>query len=112
MTSTSKTKVAEERKRSLLKTFSWRAVASLDTLILSFAVMWFTRPDEAAGVLSAAGIITALEIPNKLLLYYLHERFWARVELGRGGQDAGDDEAIQHHPVSGNEPVELPRAAA
>ena len=98
--------VAEDRKRSLFKTFSWRAVASLDTLVLSYLVIWFSDPEAMRGALTAAGIIAALEVPNKLLLYYLHERFWARVALGRVEKADEDEERV------GDDAADVPRAAA
>jgi len=72
----------ETRKRSLTKTASWRAVASLDTLLIAFLVVWLFGPESAKGAGAAAGLIAAFEVPSKLALYYFHERFWQRLRWG------------------------------
>ena len=59
--------------RSLAKTFSWRFLASIDTFILGWIV---------TGNMVFAGSIASLEVLTKLVLYYLHERAWARVLWG------------------------------
>lgn len=59
--------------RSLAKTFSWRALASIDTFILGLII---------TGSMTFAGSIASLEVLTKLILYYLHERAWARVVWG------------------------------
>ena len=58
----------EGHKRSLVKAISWRALGSLDTLLLSYLV---------TGSLKAAGSIATVETFTKVGLYYLHERAWA-----------------------------------
>ena len=59
--------------RSLAKTISWRALASIDTFLLGWLV---------TGNMVFAGSIASLEVLTKMLLYYLHERAWARVLWG------------------------------
>ena len=54
-------------KRHLAKTITWRALGTLDTLLLS----WFISDDLAVGVQ-----IGGLELVTKMILYYLHERLW------------------------------------
>lgn len=74
---------SETRSRSLVKTLSWRTAATLTTLVISFSVMLLFRPTDAATGAKAAGVIAAIEVPSKLLLYYAHERLWSRLALGR-----------------------------
>ena len=62
------------RKRSLIKSITWRIIASLDT----FVIAWFIT-----GKLSWAGSIASLEILTKTFLYYFHERIWEKVNIGR-----------------------------
>ena len=64
MTSTTR----EGHKRSAAKAISWRALGSLDTLLLSYLI---------TGSLKAAGSIATMETFTKVGLYYLHERVWA-----------------------------------
>ena len=60
--------------RSFAKTISWRALGSLDTLVLGYI---FT------GSLKIAGSIASAEVVTKVVLYYLHERGWAHIKWGR-----------------------------
>ncbi len=60
--------------RSLAKALSWRVLGSLDTMLLS----WFFTQEVAVAV--AIGLT---EVATKMVLYYLHERAWNRIPLGR-----------------------------
>lgn len=60
--------------RSLAKTVSWRALGSLDTLLLGYV---FT------GSLKVAGSIASAEVVTKIVLYYFHERGWAHIAWGQ-----------------------------
>ena len=62
------------RNRSFAKAFSWRAIASTDTFLISWLI---------TGKLTWAGTITLLEILTKTLLYYIHERGWNKIKWGR-----------------------------
>lgn len=64
----------ETSTRSILKTLSWRLLATLTTI----ALVWlFTgRPGTAFTV-------GGIEIILKMILYYLHERAWDRTSFGR-----------------------------
>ena len=55
--------------KSLLKTISWRVLASTDTLMVAWLL---------TGNLKTAESIMSLEIFTKMFLYYVHERFWTR----------------------------------
>lgn len=69
--------VLEDRPiRSLAKALSWRVTGSLDTILLS----WFFTQDVAVAM--AIGLT---EVLTKMVLYYLHERAWNRISLGRAG---------------------------
>ena len=60
------------RKRSLVKTLSWRVTATTTT----FLIAWTITGDVGAGV-----AIGGVEAVAKLLLYYWHERVWERVPV-------------------------------
>lgn len=60
--------------RSLAKAISWRVTGSLDTMLLSW---FFTKS------LTIAAAIGLTEVVTKMVLYYLHERVWNRISLGR-----------------------------
>jgi len=59
--------------RSVVKAISWRASATLTTIALVFI---FTKK------ITIALSIGGLEMILKLLIYYLHERFWNRIKWG------------------------------
>ena len=72
---TAKTPVQPERPiRSLAKALSWRVTGSIDTMLLS----WFFTSD-----LTIAAAIGLTEVVTKMVLYYIHERAWNRISLGR-----------------------------
>lgn len=64
----------EEHRRSIAKGISWRITGTIDTTIVAFLI---------TGDCSKALRIGATEIITKLVLYYLHERIWQRISLGR-----------------------------
>jgi adenylylsulfate kinase len=64
----------DARHRSILKALSWRICASITTMLIFFA---FT------GRLVLALGAGAVEIVVKLVLYYLHERTWICLCIGR-----------------------------
>ncbi|MGD8908454.1 MAG: DUF2061 domain-containing protein [Chromatiales bacterium] len=65
---------SERPIRSLAKAVSWRVTGSIDTMLLS----WFFT-----GNLAIAAAIGLTEVLTKMVLYYLHERVWNRIPLGR-----------------------------
>lgn len=68
-----KGKARSSSMRSLLKTLSWRATASLDTFLIAWIV---------TGAPMLGGAIAIGEILTKLVWYYVHERAWAHIDIG------------------------------
>ncbi len=64
----------ESRTRSLLKAISWRITATLTTMIIAYMI---------TGKLDTAIAIGSIEFVLKFAIYYLHERAWLKVTLGR-----------------------------
>ena len=62
------------KTRSIVKAMSWRIVGTLDTMALG----WLITGSPLIGLK-----IGALELVTKFVLYYLHERGWARIKFGR-----------------------------
>jgi len=60
-------------KRHIAKTITWRIVATLDTILLSWLV---------TGNSSFALKIGGLEVCTKMVFYFLHERLWFRLNFG------------------------------
>lgn len=65
--------VRESRKRHLAKTFTWRGIGTMDTMILA----WIITGNPFTGLK-----IGFSELLTKIILYYLHERVWYRVDYG------------------------------
>lgn len=66
--------VIEKHYRSLLKAICWRATGTLDTIVISFLV---------TGKIKLAVSIGFVEVFTKIGLFYLHERLWNNIPLGR-----------------------------
>ena len=66
--------MADKHYRSLLKAISWRATGTVDTIIISYLV---------TGKVKLAFSIGFIELFTKVGLYYVHERIWNKVPLGR-----------------------------
>ena len=64
----------EKHYRSLIKAISWRVTGSIDTLVISFMV---------TGKIKWALSISGVELFTKVFLYYVHERMWNRIPIGR-----------------------------
>lgn len=64
----------ESRYRSLIKAISYRIFASLSTALIVYAISRDVRLSLGAG---------GLDTLVKLLLYFVHERIWSRIALGR-----------------------------
>ena len=66
--------MADKHYRSLVKAVSWRITGSIDTMIISFLI---------TGKLKWAVTISCVEFFTKIALYYVHERLWEKIPLGR-----------------------------
>jgi len=64
----------ESHARSVVKTVSWRVLATLTTAVLVFA---FT------GQLAIAALVGGVEALAKMVLYFVHERAWDKLTFGR-----------------------------
>jgi uncharacterized membrane protein len=65
--------IPDSRKRHLIKTITWRAIGTLDTILLS----WFISGNALTGLK-----IGTFEVVTKMILYYFHERVWYRINFG------------------------------
>ena len=68
-----KSSVKDSNKRHIIKTFSWRAIGTIDTIIFG-------------GIISGnplSGLkIGGFEIVTKMLLYFFHEKLWYKINFG------------------------------
>ncbi|MGC6470681.1 MAG: DUF2061 domain-containing protein [Flavobacteriales bacterium] len=68
-----KSSLKKSNKRHILKTFSWRAIGTLDTIVLA----WMISGDSTIGLK-----IGVAEVITKMILYYLHEKVWYKSNYG------------------------------
>ena len=68
-----KSAIKSSNKRHVLKTFSWRGVGTLDTIILG----WIVTGNPLTGLK-----IGGAEVVTKMLLYFIHEKLWYRINYG------------------------------
>jgi uncharacterized membrane protein len=65
--------VLESRKRHFAKTVTWRVIGTIDTMTLA----WIITGNPLTGLK-----IGAAEVVTKMILYYVHERAWYKVNYG------------------------------
>jgi adenylylsulfate kinase len=65
--------MANSKARHLAKTITWRIVGTIDTMLLA----WLISGDPMMGFK-----IGSAEVITKMVLYYLHERTWYRINFG------------------------------
>jgi len=70
--------VESPRSRSLVKTLTWRVLATTDTFIIAWLI---------TGHLDWAGAIAGIEVVTKMFLYYGHERLWNNIGWLKPKQD-------------------------
>ena len=64
----------DTRKRSVIKTLTWRVTGSFATFLIAWII---------GGDLGIASTIAVIQIVANTLLYYFHERVWNLVTWGR-----------------------------
>ena len=66
-------------KRHLAKTITWRIVGTIDTMIIG----WLITGNPITGLK-----IGGIELITKMILYFLHERIWFKMNLGLPQRDS------------------------
>ena len=56
--------------KSAMKAVSWRVVGTIDTILISYFI---------TGKVTVALSIGSVEVITKTVLYFFHERLWARI---------------------------------
>jgi uncharacterized membrane protein len=59
-------------KRHILKTFTWRIIATITTTIIA----WLVSGDPIIGLK-----IGSIEFVIKMVLYYFHEKVWYKIDI-------------------------------
>ncbi|WP_321342866.1 DUF2061 domain-containing protein [uncultured Draconibacterium sp.] len=70
----------ERKRRSIVKTISWRTIGTIDTILISWLVV---------GDINFAVTIGGVELFTKMTLYFFHERAWNKINFGR----------VKHTPI-------------
>jgi uncharacterized membrane protein len=68
-----KSNITNTNKRHILKTFSWRTIGTLDTIILG----WLITGNPLTGLK-----IGGAEVFTKMFLYFGHEKLWYKINYG------------------------------
>jgi len=79
------------KKRSLVKTLTWRAIATTDTIIIARII---------TGSWTVGFGIAGIEVLTKMVLYYLHERGWSALDWGLEDVDVDLDTLVKQRPVN------------
>ncbi|MCD6543503.1 MAG: DUF2061 domain-containing protein [Flavobacteriaceae bacterium] len=66
-------RVLESKKRHIAKTVTWRFIGTMDTMLLA----WVISGNPLTGLK-----IGFAEVITKMILYYLHERVWYKMNYG------------------------------
>lgn len=81
--------ISNPKNRHIIKTFSWRGLATIDTLIVS----WLFLADPFSGMK-----IGMAETFTKMILYYLHEKVWYKINFGLDKRNNLKNEEIESKP--------------
>lgn len=65
--------ITDSNKRHILKTFTWRGVGTLDTILFG----WIITGNPLTGLK-----IGGVETISKMLLYFGHEKLWYKINYG------------------------------
>jgi uncharacterized membrane protein len=65
--------IIDSNKRHIIKTFSWRGIGTLDTILLG----WLITGNPITGLK-----IGGIETLTKMLLYFGHEKLWYKINYG------------------------------
>jgi len=66
--------VTDSNGRSLVKTLTWRITGSASTFTIAYLI---------TGSFGVSSVIAFVQMGVNTVLYWLHERAWARVSWGR-----------------------------
>jgi uncharacterized membrane protein len=83
----------ESKRRSLTKALSYRVIGTLVTAILVYGVTGQATLSFAIGIFDSV---------VKIIVYFLHERAWARIQFGRVN---GTLSSVTKEPTTAVQPV-------
>ena len=62
----------DSKKKSFLKSISWRVIGSCSTFAVSYSI---------TNSLTLSSGIASLEAVAKIVIFYVHERVWERIKI-------------------------------
>ena len=68
-----KSNLKNSNRRHIIKTFSWRAIGTLDTILIG----WLISRDPYVGLQ-----IGFAEVITKMFIYFFHEKIWYKINYG------------------------------
>ena len=78
--------------KSIIKSFSWRIVGTLDTMLISYII---------TGKISLAVSIGGVEVVTKTILYYFHERLWAHIHrIKLNVKKRSDEKRVRYNRIN------------
>lgn len=89
----------DSKKRHLAKTVSWRVVGTVDTMLLA----WIITGDPVTGLQ-----IGLAEVITKMILYYVHERTWYKIDFGLPNRKSKEKDMNEKKRVLGNDHLKEP----
>lgn len=84
--------MAETRRRTLVKTVTWRVIGVLWTWIGAYLILLFA-PDRYRTAAALSALIVAFHHSTRMAMYYGYERLWSAIAWGQcedGCPSAGD----------------------
>lgn len=74
--------MTETRRRTLVKTVTWRVIGIVWTWIGAYLILVFT-PDRYRSAASLSAFIVAFHHSTRMIMYYGYERLWAAIGWGK-----------------------------
>jgi len=76
--------VLETRRRSIVKSLTWRVIGIVWTWAGAFAILLLV-PDARQHAAWVATLIVVYHHSTRMVMYYFYERIWTSVKWGRAG---------------------------
>ena len=74
--------MTETKRRTLVKTVTWRAIGIVWTWIGAYLILLFT-PEQYRTAAALSTLIVAFHHSTRMAMYYGYERLWAGIGWGR-----------------------------
>ena len=79
---TSEIAVTELRRRTVVKSLTWRFIGIIWTWVGAYLILLFV-PDKYASAALIATLIVVYHHSTRMVMYYFYERLWASISWGK-----------------------------